>query len=350
MKIGSFCFSVLLLAACSQNTSDRYLRSLKLEAIQLAAMDSVIIDDSLNVFPFGLVCADENWVVLEILQSEDHLLFLNTNTGERFFAIKKGRGPGEMLQGDNLQRIGGEGGFYDMDNGIAVSFDLRESIESKRLTLDTIMVFSEGPLPVDFIPCGDGFISGNRMDPDSWYSFFDSTGAVTSSVPAIWFEDVGKDRDAILSFLLSSKYVAHPDGSRVCVASVGSPSLSFAKVTDGRLEEYYRLALPPTGMRDGGATADNLDTFCCLKADDEHVCMLYSGNKFRGGVLPSYECRHLLVYGWDGKPRRHYVLDKNINNFTLHGGRIVGTSSYPSNRIIYYDLPEDLRHDNDEER
>jgi len=343
-------FAFLSLLSCSQNTSDRYFRSLKLEPIQLAATDSVIIDDSLNVFPYELVGIDDDWIAVEILQSEDNLLFLDTKTGEHFFAIKKGRGPGEMVYGCDLQRSGDDGLFYDFYEGIAVRFDLSDAVKNRSLTFDTMMVFRQDLRPSRLLPCGSGYIACNHFDPDSWYSFFDSTGAVTSSVPAIWFEDVGKDRDAILSFLLSSKYVAHPDGSRVCVASVGSPSLSFAKVTDGRLEEYYRLALPPTGMRDGGATADNLDTFCCLKADDEHVCMLYSGNKFRGGVLPSYECRHLLVYGWDGKPRRHYVLDKNINNFTLHGGRIVGTSSYPSNRIIYYDLPEDLRHDNDEER
>jgi len=349
--------AALVLMACflvsncgTQGTRDPFLRSLDVDTSPIVATDSVTINDDISAIPIGIVCIDDDWVVLEILQHEYHLLFLDAKTGEHFFAVRKGRGPGEMAQGGSLHRVGGDGRFYDSHTNTCVSFSLADAVLRKSLTLDTLLVFNGRRRPTNLVSCGDGYVSGGHFDPDTWYCFFDSTGAVTSSVPAIWFEDVGSDRDAILSFLLSSTYNSSPDGSKVCAATIESASLSFSTNTGGRLEEYYRLALPPIGMRDGGATPDLRGGFYCLASDQCHVYALYSGNKFKGDALPMYECKHLIVYGWDGRPRRHYVLDKNINNFTLHGGRIVGISSYPSNRIIYYDLPEDLRHDNDEER
>lgn len=91
--------------------------------------------------------------------------------GKASFAVRKGRGPGEMINGSSLHKNGDGAVFYDSGSAVCVKIRTKESISSHTAVMDTIGVFAAGASrPVYMTSCGkDGFISGNLLDQDVWY-------------------------------------------------------------------------------------------------------------------------------------------------------------------------------------
>lgn len=325
----------VMLSSCSSER-DPYLRSLKLNAEPLTAVDSLNIDQ-FNLFQVrDVVKLDGDWLLMSSTGGDYKLLFLNTATSEHFFAIRKGRGPGEMIGGSSLHECGGRAIFYDRPKSVCIRINAKETIKSQSVVTDTISLFYGPSMPTDFMTtCGEnGFISGNVLDDNVWYSYYDRTGNVISSVKALDFEEISKSRDHKISFLASCKYVSSPDGSRVCVASVGSPSLSFAEVSSGNLSEYKRLAVPPAK----GNASETISAFVGIAADDDYVYLTYSGHKIRNDVLPSEESNHLIVYDWNGNPVKHYLLNRNVNSIHVDGKYIWASSTYPESCVYRFVL------------
>jgi len=331
-----------LVSCAPQGGNDRYLGSLGVDETELVAVDSVKLGEIVLDSPADILPIDGDWVVMSLMGGDNHLLFYDTSTNESFFGLKKGRGPGEIVQGTSLHKAAeGHARFYDIDNGICVGFDLDKSVREKALALDTVCRFQYGQRPAALTSCGKGFVSGNLLDSETWYSYYDDAGKVISNVPALDFDELGDVRDIRLSFQMSSCYTSDPEGGKVCVASVMSPSLSFAQCKKGALKEFARIAFPPEGMEDGMMTDRSRVAFYCMKSDKDNVYVLYSGDKVMGGSLPAGECKHLVVYGWDGVPKNHYVLDKSICAFGIEGGKIVGCSSYPETMLHFFELPSE---------
>lgn len=336
--IASFGIAAIIAAMLSSCSSEKdpYLRSLKLEAEPLAAVDSINIDQY-NLFQVrDVVKLDGDWLLMSSTGGDYKLMFLNTATSEHFFAIRKGRGPGEMIGGSSLHECGGRAVFYDRPKSVCIRINAKETIKSQSVVADTISLFDGPSMPTDFMTtCGEnGFISGNVLDDNVWYSYYDRTGEVISSVSALDFEEISKSRDHKISFLASCKYVSSPDGSRVCVASVGSPSLSFAEVSSGNLSEYKRLAVPPLG----GNASETISAFVGIAADDDYVYLTYSGHKLRNDVLPSEESNHLIVYDWDGNTVKHYRLNRNVNSIHVDGNDLWASSTYPESCVYRFML------------
>lgn len=330
--------AVMLLSCSSEK--DAYLRSLKLDAEPLMVVDSINIDQY-NLFQVSdVVKIDDDWLLMSTITGDYKLLFLNIFTSEHFFAIRKGRGPGEMIGGNSLHECGGNALFYDSNSATCIRIDGRRTIEGRSLVVDTIGLFKDGPSkPIYMTSCGNGgFVSGNFADENIWYSYYDSTGRIHSSVAALDFEELSDEKDAIVSFSLSSKYASSPDGTKVCVVSVASPSLSFSHVSSGTLIEYKRWAVPPVGMVAGHITPEHTSTFSGIDADGKYVYLAYSGHKLRDDILPTEECNHLIVYDWDGNPVKRYYLNRNVSSIHVDGKDLWAVSTYPESCVYRFVL------------
>lgn len=338
--IAAIC-EAMALSCTGPSENDKYLKSLSLEPELLTAVDSVNIDQFDLFQARAAVAVDGGWLIVSSVQGDYRLLFLNPETSEHFFAIRKGRGPGEMINGSSLHKNGDGAVFYDSGSAVCVKIRTKESIRSRRVVMDTIGVFAAGASrPVYMTSCGkDGFISGNLLDQDVWYSYYDDRGTILSDVSSLDFEEFSEG-DRKVSRMLSSVYASNPDGSKVCVANVVCPSLSFSEVKSGILTEYCRYENPPEGIAAGRITEDCTGAFQDIDADEDYVYLIYSGNKYKGDSLPINECRHLVVYDWGGNPLRHFVLDRNISSVHIDGNSLWGASAYPESCVYRFILPD----------
>lgn len=332
--------AVVMLSCSSEK--DAYLRSLGLEVEYLSAVDSVNIEQYDMFQVRNVVVIDDEWILMSTTKGGHKLLFLNMKTSDHFFAIRKGRGPGEMINGNSLHRYGDGAAFYDSNNATCVKISLNKTAAGSSIAIDTIGVFNSGPSkPVFMTTCGSGgFISGNLTDDKVWYSYYDSTGCILSDIDMLQLDEFAAGGDTRISWMLSSVYTSDPEGKRVCVANVISPSLSFSKVDAGILREYKRYSNAPCGITNGRVTGEFRSAFNGIDSDDKYVYVLYSGNRMRGGTLPSNECRHLIVYDWDGNPVKRYILNRNVCSVHIDSGTLWCASTYPESCVYRFDMPK----------
>jgi len=323
--------------SCNSSGKDKYLKTLRMKTESIVPIDSIDIEQFEAYQPDNILKIDDNWLLLSSTKGDYNLLFLNTETSERFFAIRRGRGPGEIVYGVSLHKYGNNNAiYYDYNNGICISLDLQKTINDRHPVLDTVGIFKESTArPLYLCFCNKaGFFSGNTTDKNIWYSLYDDAGDILSNVNALHYKELSKNRDFRVSIMLSSKYVAKPDGTKVCVANVASPSLSFSNVNSGIMTEYkrYEIAPPEIDLK------RNRTAFCGIDADDSFVYLLYSGHKIVGDTLPSHECNHLIVYNWNGCPVKHYRLSRNISSIHVEGNCLTGSSDYPECKVYKYVL------------
>ena len=332
---------MMMVCSCAVER-DPYLRTLSLDVEYLEASDSINIEQY-DLFQIDeVVSVDEEWLLVSSNKMDYRLLFVNTVTGDHFYTIRKGRGPGEMLDGGSLHKSGDDAVFYCLKTATCIRLNLDKTVVEREAVYDTIGLFRRGPSkPVYMTSLSSGcFLSCNLADPNVWYSLYDRDGNIMSSVAALGFEELSNDRDDRVSFHASSKYAAHSSGMKVCVANVCSASLSFSKLESGVLSEYRRIEIPPDGMVESRLQQDYISAFHGLAADDDHVYVLYSGNRIWDRKIPVNECRHLIVYNWDGTPIRHFYLDHTITSVHVLGDVIYGTSTYPESCVYKFQLPD----------
>lgn len=345
LKVAYACLIVLgglIHSGCSRGVEDAYLRTLDVPEVLISPCDSINLEHY-HLFDARKILKHGDWFILSSASGEWNLTFLNPYTGESFNALRRGRGPGEVLRGSSLQLYRGMAIYADYAGAKCLSIDIGATVESKMAVLDTVGKFSDkGPRPLYLCKCGDGFISGNSFKPDSWYSYYDANGKILSEVPAINFDEIkGADNDFMASLALSSKYAANPDGTKVCVANVASGAISFASVDRDFITECKRLELvaPKVVVKNSRTVSshDEISFFHDIEADVNGVYLLYSGNTLQSDI-PVNECRHVVHYSWDGNEDKHYVLSHTVTSIFREGDKLYCTSSYPSSRMYVYGL------------
>jgi hypothetical protein len=340
--VRSLVVAIIAIAAISCSGSpdrDAYLRSLKLKPEVLTALDSVSLEAYNHFQPNGIVDAADGWFVLSSLQGEYHLLFLNPENDEHFFAIRKGRGPGEIVSGADLHEYAGNARFYDFTSSKCIEIKLPESIAAKVAVCDTVADFSGGERPVYMSSCGpDRFVSGRISDDKVWYSLYDRHGKVLSSIDAIDINPRRKDIKGAM--MLSSKYTSSRDGSRLCAANVLTPTISFASVSDDIISEVKRIRANSRGV-DNGQFKDAVSRFNGICSDENRVYVLYSGRMMADRTISSDECEHLVVYDWAGNPIHHYLLNRPVCAISVSGNDMYAVSAYPSEGMFRFELPRD---------
>lgn len=334
--IKAICLFFLVVASgCTCSYQDNYIMSLQTEAIDIEPIDSLDIEEFDKISADEVIKVNDSWLLLSSRRGEYNLLFLNMSGKDSFYSIKKGRGPGEMINGSNLHMYGAEAVYYDMSSSACVSIDLLASVEQHDIVLDTLCDFTAlSPKPVYMTSCRSGYVSGNVSDSNVWYSLYAKDGSVVSNVEALNYDELLVDCDLRTSVMLSSKYASSSDGSKVCVANVASPSLSFANVEGNDLVEYRRYEISPPDIQ-GGISENNCSAFMDVVADDDYVFLLYSGRSIKS--LMSDSCNHLVVYDWDGTVVKYFYLTKPICSMCMDGKTLIGISSM-DNMIYKYSI------------
>lgn len=126
--------AVILLAAVVSCTSpyadDPYLRGLKIREQTLSPVDSSDLDVYGYWQPRDVVNTYDGWFVISSSDNDYHLLFVNPVSGEHFYAIRRGRGPGEIVSGADLHKSGNAIRYYDFtfDKGGFAAFVMLSGI------------------------------------------------------------------------------------------------------------------------------------------------------------------------------------------------------------------------------
>lgn len=328
--------------SCS-NIENDYIQSLNVEHEYVFAVDSISLE-TYNVYaPNKIVRINENLVLVSLWKGEHHLLLLNLDDNEytSSFYIKRGRGPFEIAQGGSLHPCGNNAVYYDVTTSTAIIVDVMESISMQKPILDTLCCFSDKfPKPIFLRSFDDGFISCNMADDAYWYSLYDKKGNLVSNVDAMQYDILKQSRDCRISVMASSLYCIDPTSTKVCVANVVSPSISFAYIADSALHEFKRYEISPPTIKSGGngLSHDNISAFQDIACDPDYVYLLYSGHMLQNDTLPSSECKHLIQYSWEGKPIKHFELDKNICSICIYDNELLGCSEYPEAKIFKFIL------------
>ena len=330
--------AVILLAAVVSCTSpyadDPYLRSLKIGEQAISPVDSSDLDMYGYWQPMDVVNTCDGWFVISSVDGDYHLLFVNPGSGEHFYAIRRGRGPGEIVSGADLHKSGNAIRYYDFTRTRCIELDVRKSIAARAAVCDTVGDFSKGSRLVYLTSCGkDKFVSGCLIDANYWYALYDRQGKFLSGVEAI--AGLSKDRDRALSAMLSTRYASSPDGKHLCAANVNVPVVSFASVTGDELKENKRIQASFDGEKEGRArTAKSY--FNGVAADDNHVYILYSGRRIADREVPSNECSHILVYDWQGNIKHHYFLSRPVCSISLTDDGFYAASAWPSGKLLRF--------------
>ena len=334
--------AAMLLAAVVSCTSkyadDPYLRDLKIGEQTLSPVDSSDLDMYAYWQPRDVVAAGGGWFVISSSNNDHHLLFVNPESGDHFYAIRRGRGPGEIVSGSNLHKFGEAVRYYDFTRTKCIELDIEKSIAARAAVCDTVGDFSKGNRLVYLTSCGkDKFVSGCLADENYWYALYDRQGKFLSGVEAI--EGLSKDRDSALSAMLSTQYSASPDGRHLCVTNLSTPTISFASVSGDRLQEAKRIQSTFDAEKQAhGRTAKGY--FNGVAADDNYVYILYSGRRIADREVPSNECSHLLVYDWDGNIKHHYVLPRPVCSISLTDDGFYAVSTWPTGKLLRFVLPD----------
>ena len=140
--------AVILLAAVVSCTSpyadDPYLRSLKIGEQVIFPVDSSDLDMYGYWQPRDVVNTYDGWFVISSVAGDYHLLFVNPVSGEHFYAIRRGRGPGEIVSGADLHKSGNAIRYYDFTRTRCIELDVRKSIAARAAVCDTVGDFSKG--------------------------------------------------------------------------------------------------------------------------------------------------------------------------------------------------------------
>ena len=332
----------LLLAAAVSCTSkyadDPYLRDLKIEEQALAPVDSSDLDMYAYWQPRDVVAAGDGWFVISSSDNDYHLLFVNPESGDHFYAIRRGRGPGEIVSGGNLHNSGDAVRYYDFTRTKCIELDIEKSIAARTAVCDTVGDFSKGNRLVYLTSCGnDKFVSGSLADENWWYALYDKQGNFLSGVEAI--AGLSKDRDSALSAMLSTQYSASPDGRHLCVTNLATPTISFASVSGDKLQEVKRIQSSFDAEKEAhGRTAKSY--FNGVVSDGKYVYVLYSGRRLTDREMSPNECSHLLVYDWNGNIKHHYVLSRPVCSISLTDDGFYAVSTWPSGKLLHFVLEE----------
>lgn len=329
----------VFLVSCS-GSGDRYLDSLgKIPSGSISPCAVHPLDPFDVKSPTGIFRLGEHFLLADH-HSEFCIDAISLSEGTKKGIFRKGRGPMEVIS-SYVSVYGGLPFLYDIASGTCMAIDFPESLRNALPKVDTVFALPQGrDRPASVHPAGGGFISGYPVKRGIWYAFRGFDGECLSHIDAPSYPEMSSMSDNLYwSFVLSTHYCVHPDGTRVCAASVGSPTLSFARIDGTTLEELKRYEYGAPLISGSGQALDGRTktAFAPPRCDDEYVYLLYSGKPVRG-ESPSYERDHLVIYDWNGIPLRHLVLSEPVCSFCVDGNRLYGLSTYPENRILEYGL------------
>ena len=337
----------VVLSACTRShlVNDEYLASLPEAECWLAPVDSLDLESLGVVSPANMIKYGR-WLVFKESQTKYNLAIVNMDSHHKMDAIPVGRGPGEMLFGDNLYLEGTKATLTDAYMLTMVALDLSELREDHVPGLDTIGTFKSVRNAFSRLRSVEGgYVSPvpfhHTFDEDAWYSLWD-VDYCSAPIPRPPVEGIEKtERTASHSFYCSSVMTVHPDKDRLCMGLVRMAALSFAKIENRNLKEVKRVEFNrPKLYEYGGKTFIHAKrAFSGITSDQDRVFLLYSGRE-RNDEIPEYEGNHIIVYDWNGNYITRYYLSRNAVDIFMDGDELYCLSTYPSCKLFVYHLPK----------
>ena len=340
-----------LIVSCQHRAGDAALAYFGADCTVLAPYDSVKLDDAGILFPTKIFVSEEK-AFIEKGDGKDLLFVLNLQDGSGFSAFRKGRGPGEFIEPTHIDMRGDSLYVYDINQGVW-SRVLAGSLRSEGpQVFDTLRSFRTAGMkeddflyvPADAKSAGRGYVA-LAVSP-YWYCMVDWAGdKVGGGIAYLDVEELnGFSAQELSAFYMNSATVVSPDNTKVACAVYSGSAISFASVEGTDLVEKKRLVFEAPRVlpvRQEGYPLIRHDKECVrgfvkLFADDRHVYGLYSGKLLGDESSPSFECQHVLVFDWEGRPVRRYLLENTVSSISVEKGILYGTSMYPQSRLYKY--------------
>ena len=340
-----FCV-VIVTCTCSHRVNDEYLASLPESECWLAPVDSVDLE-SIGILSPAHIIKYGRWVVIKESRTKCNLAIVNLDSHRKLDAIPVGRGPGEMMFGDNLYLEGTKATLTDAYMLTMLSIDMSEMKEDHIPRVDTIGTFKSMRNAFSRLrQVKGGYVSpvpsNHTFGENAWYSLWDVDGYCSEPIPRPPIEGIEKtERTTSHSFYCSSVVTVHPDKDRFCIGLVRMAALSFAKVENRNLIEVKRVEYNrPKLYEYGGKTFIHANrAFSGITSDKDCVFLLYSGRE-KNDEIPEYEGNHIIVYDWNGNYVNRYYLSRNAVDIFIDGDELYCLSTYPSCKLFVYRLPK----------
>ena len=280
--------------------------------------------------------------------------YIYDETKEKIECFRRGRGPNEVMTTGHIQIYNGDLYLFDITRQILYSLDLEKTIRDKRQSIDkriSIQPNSSENIAERLYSVykSENYILTTALFSDgTWFGSLNEAKGIASSIPLIDFKSTRNMSTLENSaFQLSSSFSVSPAGRQGICAMLACGAFSIFDISGNALKERLRTIyyepkmLPSPGEQiTPGSTPDNIRAFYAVQSTDEEIYLLFSGREAGGIDIPSYECSHLLVYDWDGKPIRRYELEHPITSIHLQAGRIYGVSTFPTAAYYVYELPQ----------
>lgn len=346
--------TIIILVSCrGQEYEDKLLSCFDgVPACELTSDVAVELDQYGVLSPKKIVLYKGSYIIKKT-KAENFLDVLTTD-GAVISCVKKGRGPGELVdigsfqvQGDTLFVFGrSQKKLLVIDIPGTIASQRQQILEEKQIGLSDMSVSEQMAIPV-FLQLSNNRIYATGMFGDnSLYVELSPSGVPISGISGPALEDNKIDDMAQRVLNASSVMSISPDGARIAVAYNQIAALSFANTEPKLMERWSRVFFQPSLWHPDNVTGvvvgynrDDISTFHDLQAFNDNVYVLYSGKNHEGDNEedPSH-CNYLLVFDWDGNPLKKYELENAIVGFHVDGNILYGVSSSPSARVLQFRL------------
>jgi hypothetical protein len=279
------------------------------KSAEALAGDSILAFDDYGIYKPVSVVMDSNNIYTQNDGDEEIISVINRATQERKSLLKRGEGPGEVL---NISYI-------------SMSDDAVITVESnKRLLIEIPFgthtpVFS--PLPEDYgaytsiIRGRDGIVMLGCFK-DGRYMYYKPSEKKTVFFGDYRVHNKYRHLDNFTRSLIyiSSKISVKPDMTRfvainfnngvIDINGIGRDSIINLK----QLDFHYQDIVVRGSREDPHVSTrrSNKNGFFDVATSDEHIYAIYSGKSFDEAGLSLDHCEYLMVFDWDGNPVRCY--------------------------------------------
>lgn len=346
-------WSVALFVSCGRHeTSDSVLSCFdRIPLVRLVPEETIDLEEYGILDPVGIDCYDGALVIRK--WKSENLVDILTPEGRLVHCIRKGNGPGELVDIGSLQVLGDTLLAYSPTQQKLLSIDLPATIASqrqfvageRRIGMAERRISGQIALPFYLQCTRDGRTFGAGMfEGDCWYAEISDGGDIKNGVPGPRIDDERLSEAGKKVLNTASLLSVSPDGSRIAAAYTHIAAVSLGNTVPELHESWSELFYPPhlwfpdqPGLT-VGYERDNPATFLGARAENDTVFLLYSG-KVRGEDGEDRDHgSHLLGMDWDGHPRYRFELDVPIAAFCIDGSDLYGVSFFPSAKVCRFTI------------
>ena len=304
----------LFTVSCSEDGRLKMNPAKYFKSVEYLEGKEVLSFDDYGVYrPTSFVMHDDYIYVQN--RDEDMLCAIDRSTGAMESLLKRGDGPGEVL---NIAYITMSG-----DAVITAESNKRYLIEipfHSKKPVFTSLPFDQGA-PTSVVKGRDGYVMLGSFK-DGRYMYCRPTTGKTGFFGDYRVHYLYNRLDNFTKSLIyiSSKLAIKPDMTRFVAINFNSGVIDINRISQDTIInlkqlDFHYQEIHVTGSRDNPRVAtkrSNRNGFFDVTASDEHIYAIYSGKSFEEAGLMLDKCEHLMIFDWDGSPVGCYKLNVPI--------------------------------------